>query len=42
MVLVAQGRVQPIIDRIFPLQEIELAFEVLRQGKSLGRHVVAV
>jgi len=40
--LVAQGRIQPIIDRIFPLEDIELAFEALRQGNSLGRNVVAV
>ena len=42
MVLVAQGHSQPIIDRIFPLADIELACEALRQGKSLGRNVVAV
>jgi D-arabinose 1-dehydrogenase-like Zn-dependent alcohol dehydrogenase len=42
MDLVAQGRLQPIIDRIFPLEDIELAFEALRQGNSLGRNVVAV
>ena len=42
MDLVAQGRIQPIIDRIFPLEDIELAFEALRQGNSLGRNVVAV
>jgi 2-desacetyl-2-hydroxyethyl bacteriochlorophyllide A dehydrogenase len=42
MELVAQGRIQSIIDRIFPLEDIELAFEALRQGNSLGRNVVAV
>lgn len=42
MDLVAQGRIQPIVDRIFPLKDIELAFEALRQGNSLGRNVVAV
>ena len=42
MDLVAQGRIQPIVDRIFPLEDIELAFEALRQGNSLGRSVVAV
>jgi D-arabinose 1-dehydrogenase-like Zn-dependent alcohol dehydrogenase len=42
MDLVAQGRIQPIIDRVFPLEDIELAFEALRQGSSLGRNVVAV
>jgi propanol-preferring alcohol dehydrogenase len=42
MDLVAQGRIQPIVDRVFPLEEVELAFEALRQGHSLGRNVIAV
>jgi D-arabinose 1-dehydrogenase-like Zn-dependent alcohol dehydrogenase len=42
MDLVAQGRIQPVVDRIFPPEDIELAFEALRQGSSLGRNVVAV
>jgi D-arabinose 1-dehydrogenase-like Zn-dependent alcohol dehydrogenase len=42
MDLVGQGRIQPIVDRVFPLEDIELAFEALRQGQSLGRNVVAV
>jgi 2-desacetyl-2-hydroxyethyl bacteriochlorophyllide A dehydrogenase len=42
MDLVAQGRIQPIVDRVFPLEDVELAFEALRQGNSLGRNVVAV
>jgi D-arabinose 1-dehydrogenase-like Zn-dependent alcohol dehydrogenase len=42
MDLVAQERIQPIVDRIFPLEDVELAFEALRQGNSLGRNVVAV
>lgn len=42
MDLVGQGRIQPIVDRIFPLKDIELAFEALRQGQSLGRNVIAV
>jgi 2-desacetyl-2-hydroxyethyl bacteriochlorophyllide A dehydrogenase len=42
MDLVAQGRIHPIIDRIFPLEDIELALEALRQGNSLGRNVIAV
>jgi D-arabinose 1-dehydrogenase-like Zn-dependent alcohol dehydrogenase len=40
--LAAQGRIQPIVDRIFPLEDVELAFEALRQGNTLGRNVVAV
>ena len=42
MDLVAQGRIQPVIDRIFPLEDIEPAFDELRQGRSLGRTVIAV
>jgi propanol-preferring alcohol dehydrogenase len=42
MDLVAQGRVQPIIDRIFSLEDVELAFDNLRQGRSLGRNVLAI
>lgn len=42
MDLVARGRIQPIVDRIFPLAEVELAFEALREGRSLGRNVLAV
>ena len=33
---------QPIVDRIFPMEDIELAFDALRQGRSLGRNVVAI
>jgi hypothetical protein len=32
--LVAQGRIQAIVDRIFPLEDVELAFAALRQGNS--------
>jgi alcohol dehydrogenase, propanol-preferring len=42
MNLVSQGRIQPIVDRVFSLEDVELAFEALRQGQSLGRNVVAV
>lgn len=42
MDLVARGRIQPIVDRIFPLAEVELAFEALREGRFLGRNVLAV
>ena len=40
--LVAQGRIQPMVDRVFPFAEVEAAFEVLRQGRSLGRNVLAI
>ena len=42
MDLVAQGRIQPIVDRIFSMEDVELAFDALRQGLSLGRNVVAI
>ncbi len=42
MDLVARGRIKPIVDRIFPLTEIEEAFDALREGRSLGRNVLAI
>lgn len=42
MDLVAQGRIQPIVDRVFSMEDVELAFEALRQGRTLGRNVVAI
>jgi len=42
MDLMAQGRIQPIVDRIFSMEDVELAFDALRQGRSLGRNVLAI
>ena len=42
MALVAQGRIKPIIDQVFSLEDVEDAFESLRQGSPLGRNVVAI
>jgi D-arabinose 1-dehydrogenase-like Zn-dependent alcohol dehydrogenase len=42
MELVAQGRIQPLVDRLFPFVDVEAAFEVLSQGRSLGRNVLAI
>jgi propanol-preferring alcohol dehydrogenase len=42
MDLVARGRIKPIVDRIFPLAEIEGAFDALREGRPLGRNVLAI
>ena len=42
MDLVARGRIKPIVDRVFPLAEIEKAFDALREGSSLGRNVLAI
>ena len=42
MDLVAQGRIQPIVDRIFSMEDVEEAFDSLRQGRVLGRNVLAI
>ena len=42
MDLVAQGRVRPIVDRHFPLEDVEEALHLLSLGKFLGRAVVAI
>jgi len=42
MDLVARGRIKPIVDQVIPLAEIESAFEALRDGRPLGRNVLAI
>ena len=42
MDLVARGRVKPIVDRVIPLDDIEQAFDALREGRPLGRNVLAI
>ena len=42
MNLVAAGQIRPIVDRVFPLSDVEQAFDALRRGASIGRNVVAV
>ena len=42
MALVSQGRIKPVVDRVFSLEDVEEAFDALRQGRSLGRNVVTV
>jgi propanol-preferring alcohol dehydrogenase len=42
MDLVARGRITPIVDRLFPLAEVESAFDALREGRSLGRNVLVI
>jgi alcohol dehydrogenase, propanol-preferring len=42
MDLVAQGRITPIVDRVMPLADVEDAFDALRQGRPLGRNVLAI
>ena len=40
--LVAQGRLKPIVDKVFPLQECAAAHEYLEAGKQFGKVVLAV
>ena len=42
MDLVARGRIKPIVDRVIPLLDIEDAFGALREGRPLGRNVLAI
>jgi len=42
MDLVAGGRIKPIVDRVIPLADVENAFDALREGRPLGRNVLAV
>jgi len=42
MTLVAQGRITPVVDRVLPLAEIEEAFTALKEGRPLGRNVLAI
>ena len=42
MDLVARGRIRPIVDRVIPLPDIEDAFTALREGRPLGRNVLAI
>ena len=40
--LVAQARLRPVIDRVFPFEQAREAFEHLRAGAHLGKVVVAL
>ncbi len=42
MELVAQGRIKPIVDRVIPLGDVEEAFTALREGRPVGRNVLAI
>jgi D-arabinose 1-dehydrogenase-like Zn-dependent alcohol dehydrogenase len=42
MDLVAAGRIKPIVDRVLPLAEIEDALAALREGRPIGRNVLAI
>jgi D-arabinose 1-dehydrogenase-like Zn-dependent alcohol dehydrogenase len=40
--LVGRGRIKPIVDRVIPLDAIEEAFAALREGRPVGRNVLAI
>jgi NADPH:quinone reductase-like Zn-dependent oxidoreductase len=40
--LVANGRVKPIVDRVFPLAEVAAAHEYLEEGRQFGKVVLAI
>jgi NADPH:quinone reductase-like Zn-dependent oxidoreductase len=40
--LVAQGRLKPVVDKVFPLAECGAAHEYLEQGKHFGKVVLSV
>jgi propanol-preferring alcohol dehydrogenase len=42
MDLVSCGRIKPVVDRVIPLDGVEEAFEALREGRPLGRNVLAI
>lgn len=42
MELVARGRIQPVVERIWSFDELEAAFAALGEGRAAGRQVVAV
>jgi propanol-preferring alcohol dehydrogenase len=42
MELVGRGRIKPIVDRVIALDAIEEAFTALREGRPVGRNVLAI
>lgn len=40
--LVDTGRLQPVIDRVFPFAEIAAAFAYLESGRAKGKVVVQI
>jgi zinc-binding alcohol dehydrogenase/oxidoreductase len=40
--LVANGKVKPIVDRVFPLAEVAAAHEYLEEGRQFGKVVLAI
>ena len=42
MNLVAKGLIRPIVDRAFPLEEVEESHRLLQEGKIVGRAVLTI
>jgi len=40
--LIQSGRVKPVVDRVFPLEEAAAAHEYLEHGKQLGKVVLSI
>jgi NADPH:quinone reductase-like Zn-dependent oxidoreductase len=40
--LVASGRALPVVDEVFPLEEVRAAHERLEAGEQLGKVVLAI
>ena len=40
--LVAAGRAKPVVDRVFPLEEVAAAHEYLESGRQLGKVVLTI
>ena len=40
--LVAQGRIKPVIDHVYPLEETPQAFEYITQGHARGKVIISV
>jgi NADPH:quinone reductase-like Zn-dependent oxidoreductase len=38
--LVEQGRLQPVLDRVFPVSDVELAFQHASSSNAVGKTVV--
>jgi NADPH:quinone reductase-like Zn-dependent oxidoreductase len=40
--LVASGRARPVVDQVFPLDEIRAAHERMEAGEQLGKIVLSI
>jgi NADPH:quinone reductase-like Zn-dependent oxidoreductase len=42
MKLVFMGRLKPVVDRVFPLEQARMAHEYLDRGEQFGKVVLAI